>query len=388
LIFTRRCSGNEAGDEDEGVARLARILQVVSGLVKYCQLMRLEWCARLTLSVLVLSTAGCGGFFARRIAQAPNTYPSWLAPEAPVELAFGTQFLTNFPAHYKAVGPPPARLFYRVVDPADYRLVLSSTNWLEHGRRHFKFGLDAALPGRPNAWTPAPRGTVLLLHGYGVAQFTMAPWALRLAEEGWRCVLVDLRGHGKSTGRRIYFGVQEARDLSQLLDALTCDGQLASPVAVIGESYGAALALRWKTVEPRVGRVVAIAPYAELANAVLNICREYARLLPRLFVKAGLKQLPSLLGVEPGQLNTTSVLSGNPVDALFAVGTEDRITPLADVRKLYQEAAPGSELVVVPEATHESVTYYFKDLVPPVLAWLCGNGFALRIESDTASQNE
>jgi len=322
------------------------------------------------LSVLVLNTTGCGGFFARRMAQAPNTYPSWLAPEAPVELAFGIEFLTNFPAHYVTVGPPPARLCYRVVEPSDYRLELSSTNWLEHGLRHFKFGLDATLPGRPNGWTPAPRGTVVLLHGYGVAQFAMAPWALRLAQEGWRCVLVDLRGHGKSTGRRIYFGVREARDLSQLLDALEQDSQLAQPVAAIGESYGAALALRWKTVEPRVGRVVAIAPYAGLSNAVLNICHEYAGCLPPAFVKSGLKQLASVLKVEPGQLDTTSVLASSPVTALFAVGTEDRITPVADVQKLYQEAAHGSQLVVVPEATHEAATYFFKNLVPPVLAWL------------------
>jgi len=332
--------------------------------------MRLELWARLMLPVLVLNTAGCGGFFARRMAQAPNTYPPWLAPKASVELAFGTEFLTNFPARYVGVGPPPARLCYRLVEPADYRLELSSTNWLERGRRHFKFALDATLPGRPNAWTAAPRGTVVLLHGYGVAQFAMAPWALRLAQEGWRCALVDLRGHGKSTGRRIYFGVHEARDLSQLLDALAHDGQLALPVAAIGESYGAALALRWKTVEPRLGRVVAIAPYAELSNAVLNICREYAGCLPQAFVKAGLKQLPSLLMVEPGQLDTTRVLARSPVAALFAVGTEDKITLVADVRKLYHEAALGSELVVVPEATHEAVTYYFNDLVPPVLAWL------------------
>jgi len=181
---------------------------------------------------------------------------------------------------------------------------------------------------------------------------------------------VDLRGHGKSTGQRIYFGVHETRDLSQLLDALAQDGQLAQPVAAIGESYGAALALRWKTVEPRVGRVVAIAPYAELSNAVLNICHEYAGCLPQAFVKAGLKQLPSLLMVDPGQLDTTRLLARSPVAALFAAGTEDKITSVADVRRLYQEAAPGSELVVVPEATHEAVTYYFKDLVPPVLAWL------------------
>ena len=337
------------------------------------------------LFVLVLNTAGCGGFFARRMAQAPNTYPAWLAPEAPVELAFGREFLTNFPARYVSVGPPPARLCYRVVESADYRWELSSTNWLEHGRRHFKFALDATLPGTPNAWTAAPRGTVVLLHGYGVAQFAMASWALRLAQEGWRCVLVDLRGHGKSTGPRIYFGVHEARDLSQLLDALTGDGQLAEPVAAFGESYGAALALRWKTVEPRVGRVVAIAPYGELSKAVLNICREYAGCLPQGFVKAGLKHLPSLFMVEAGQLDTTQVLARSSVSALFVAGTEDTITPVADVRKLYQEAAPDSQLVVVPEATHEAVTYFFRDLVPPVLEWLGGKRAGLNTETGPKS---
>src|SRR5207237_2274314 len=229
--------------------------------------MRSKLFALLLLLVPVLGTAGCGGFFARRMAQAPNTYPAWLAPKAQLDLAFSWQSLPTFPAGFVDVGPPQARLAYRVVEPADYRVAVSASNWLERGRQHFRFSLDATLPGRTNAWTLSPRGTVLLLHGYGEAQFAMAPWALRLAQEGWRCVLVDLRGHGKSTGRRIYFGVQEARDLSQLLDRLVRDGEMATPVAAMGESYGAALALRWKAAEPRVGSVVAIAPYAILSNA-------------------------------------------------------------------------------------------------------------------------
>src|SRR5208337_925047 len=149
---------------------------------------------------------------------------------------------------------------YRVVEPADYHLKISSTNWLEHGRKQFEFTFHADLPGRSNVWTSAPRGTVVLLHGYGLAQFSMAPWALRLAQAGWRCVLVDLRGHGKSTGKRIYFGLQETNDLRQLLDRLDHDGQLMPPVAAVGESYGAAIAVRWMTVDPRVHAVVAITP--------------------------------------------------------------------------------------------------------------------------------
>jgi pimeloyl-ACP methyl ester carboxylesterase len=199
-----------------------------------------------------------------------------------------------------------------------------------------------------------------------------SPARLRIGAilHGWRCVLVDLRGHGKSTGKRIYYGTVETKDLSQLLDQLAQKGQLAGPVSAIGESYGAALALRWKTVEPRVQNVVAIAPYVVLSNAVLNISRDYAPWMPQFILKAGLKKLPAVLNVPPGALDTTTVLSEKPVLALFVAGAADRIMPVADEQRLDKLAQPGSPLVVVPDATHESLTYFFNDLVPPVLAWL------------------
>ncbi|HKI69091.1 MAG TPA: alpha/beta fold hydrolase, partial [Verrucomicrobiae bacterium] len=306
----------------------------------------------------------------------PNTYPKWLEPKAVVELAFKDNFLTNFPAQFVNVGPPPARLCYRVVAPADFHLKVCSTNWQEQGRSQFQFTFHAKVPGPTNAWTLKPRGTVILLHGYGLAQFSMAPWALRLAENGWQCVLLDLRGHGKSTGKRIYYGTVETNDLSQLLTTLARDGQLVMPVAAIGESYGAALALRWKTVEPRLGSVIAIAPYAVLSNAVLNICHKYSPWFPQAFLKAGLKDLPAVLHVKPGELNTTTVMKRHPVKALFIAGANDEVMPVATVRKLYDEAAPGSEFILVPDAIHETVPYYFSEIIPPVLRWLNDEGEA------------
>jgi pimeloyl-ACP methyl ester carboxylesterase len=324
----------------------------------------------LLLTVLALNTTGCGTFIAHSIARAPNRYPSWLAPSAPVILAFNPKLLTNFVAHYVDVSPPAARIFYRVIEPADYRLEISSTNWLADNKRQFKFRFKASVPAQPNVWTSSPRGTVLLLHGYGLAQFSMLPWALRLSQDGWRSVLVDLRGHGKSTGRRIYFGIKETGDMSQLLDALARDKQLAEPVVVVGESYGAALALRWESVEPRVHSVVAIAPYASLSNAVLNICHDYAGWLPKAVIKSGLKKLPSVLQTPASEFDTTTVLSRKPVTALFVAGGEDKITPVKDVEQLRALALPESKIIVVPDATHEALTYYFSDLIPPILAWL------------------
>lgn len=324
----------------------------------------------LLLILLAGQTTGCGSFVARRITQAPNTYPTWFAPTAPVTLAFAPKFLTNFPKRYVTVGPPAATLCYRVIEPADYRLSVTASNWMEGDRPQFEFRFQATVPAPTNAWTTAPRGTVLLLHGYGLAQFSLAPWALRLAEDGWRCVLVDLRGHGKSTGKQIFFGLQETNDLSQLLDQLAMSGPVARPVAAMGESYGAALALRWATVEPRLQTVVALAPYNSLSNAVLNICHDYADWLPTGFAKAGLRQLPAGLGVSAAELDMATVLRRHPVRALFVAGTEDTIAPAADVLALRELGAPGSRLLVVPAATHEALTYYFDELTGPVLEWL------------------
>jgi pimeloyl-ACP methyl ester carboxylesterase len=329
---------------------------------------RLLWL--LLIAAVLVGTPGCSTFVAHRIAQAPNTYPTWFAPKARVELGFSSGFLTNFPAKMVTVGPPAAKLRYRVVEPADYNLKVWSTNWIERGEEQFDFSFGADLRAKSNAWTGAPRGTVVLLHGYGVAQFAMAPWAMRLAQEGWRCVLVDLRGHGKSTGRRIYFGVQEVRDLGQLLDELTRDGELHGPVMAMGESYGAALALRWEATDPRVRAVVAIAPYAELATAVINIGRDYASWVPSSLLRAGMRKLPAVLDLPADELDTTTVLTRSPVAALFVAGTADKVTPLADVQRLESLAASGSKLVVVPKATHEAVTYFFDQLAAPVTDWL------------------
>lgn len=320
--------------------------------------------------VLTLTTMGCGSFVARRMVQSPNSYPQWFGSLARVELAFDQYFLTNFPARYADVGPPSAQLRYRIVEPSDYQLQVTSTNWLKHGRPYFTFNFHLSMLGQTNAWTAAPRGTVVLLHGYGLAQFAMAPWAIRLAEEGWRCVLVDLRGHGKSTGRQIYFGVREALDLSQLLDVLARESQVVEPVAAFGESYGAALALRWKGVDPRISNVVAIAPYAVLSNAILNICHDYANWLPTGLVKAGLRKLPSVMKIDSDELNPVKVLTRNPVAALFVAGDADKIAPPIDVQELFRNSAPGSELIVIPQATHEALPYYFNELAPSVLAWL------------------
>ncbi len=128
--------------------------------------------------------------------------------------------------------------------------------------------------------------------------------------------------------------------------------------------------MRWAALEPRVRPVVALAPYAELAAAARCARREYARFIPEACVQAGLNKLPALLHVEPEDLDPVTILRRHPVKALFVVGEGDRITPVSEVKRLWEAAAAQSRLLVVPRATHEALPFFFTDLDGPVTAWL------------------
>ncbi len=330
--------------------------------------------------MLVVGLSGCGRFAARRMAQAPNTYPTWLAPKAPVTLEFSDKILRAFTNEYVEIPWPAARIRYRVVDPADYQF--EWTNHLDeaHGQLDFSFTANIAyLADRTNHWSSHPRGTIVLLHGYGVAGFAMLPWALYLAQEGWRCVLVDLRGHGKSTGKQIYFTTQEVRDMTALLDKMEAEGRVAGPVSVLGDSYGAVLALRWKLNDPRLHKVIAISPYADLSSAILNISRQYAGWIPQFFIKAGLRKLPDLLHVKPDELNPEtwiSTLRHNEPTTLFVAGGADKIAPLKQVEQLHKLSGPENRLLIIPNAAHEPLPFYLDNLAQPVVRWFSEEGLA------------
>ena len=319
---------------------------------------------------MIVCACGCGNFAARRIAQAPNSYPKWLAPEAPVTLAFSTKILSAFTNGYIRIAEPPAKIRYRIIEPGDYQF--RWTNRLDELRGELELTFSATVTNRPNETNvPNVRGTVILLHGYGVDGLSMLPWGFLLAEQGWRCVLVDLRGHGASTSDWVYFGTQELNDLRALLDHLQLNHQVQTPVSMVGHSFGAVLALRWKNVDSRIGKVVSISPYADLAEAVENVRREYARWIPKFFISAGLRKLPDFLGVDACALNPSCWMNSLS-DVLFIAGGADAIATPDQVEHLHKLAGPENNLIVIQNAAHETLPYYLDDLAQPVSRWLEG----------------
>src|SRR5207253_8659914 len=100
-----------------------------------------------------------------------------------------------------------------------------------------------------------PRATIVVLHGIRDQKDFLRHIGLHLAEAGYRAVMVDSRGHGRSTGPFLTWGTQEPRDLTQLIDAL---GYGDGPIGVFGESNGAAVSIMWGAHDARVRAVVAL----------------------------------------------------------------------------------------------------------------------------------
>jgi pimeloyl-ACP methyl ester carboxylesterase len=214
--------------------------------------------------------------------------------------------------------------------------------------------VDKALHG------PAPRGTVFVLHGIRDHKEAMLGWARSLAQAGYRAVLVDARGHGRSTGQFLTYGVVESRDLSQVLVALSAQGLVAGRVGVMGVSYGAATAIEWASVEPRVAAVVAVAPFASLRQVIPGYVRHFSPvvggLVPGFLIDRAVARAGRTAGFDPDAASPLSAISRTRARVLLIHGgADDRISPRQS-EAIHEQAPDHSEVLILPGETHATIT--------------------------------
>ncbi|MBO9766171.1 MULTISPECIES: alpha/beta hydrolase family protein [Xanthomonas] len=153
-------------------------------------------------------------------------------------------------------------IFWRAIDPGQYamhyRYLGQRTDPAHALDVDFSFKLPTAKP-------PAPRGTVVLLHGWMMDGDSLLPWSLQLAQAGYRVVTIDLRNHGHSGGGLSGYGTRESDDVIDVLDSLQPRGEIRGPLYLFGISYGAATALF--TADKLGSRVTGVVAMESFANA-------------------------------------------------------------------------------------------------------------------------
>jgi pimeloyl-ACP methyl ester carboxylesterase len=275
----------------------------------------------------IVGASGCCGSLAEVMVSTPNRRNPFVTetnPLPPVEsvACVDRQFQVK-------VGPPEASLSVSVIEP--------------------------------EAGLGQPKGTVLVLHGIHARSFWMLRQAKELARAGYRAVLVDLRGHGRSTGKFLTYGLQEAEDLSQVIDALKRRGLLAGKIGVYGVSYGATTSIHLAGRDPRVRAVVAVAPFSTMRDEV----PEYGRtMVPGVgsmisdeTYQQAIDEAGRRAGFDPDRASAVEAIRRTAARVLLMHGTDDWVVPQHHSIRLHEAARDHSELVSIPCHGHTVIWF-------------------------------
>jgi alpha-beta hydrolase superfamily lysophospholipase len=225
---------------------------------------------------------------------------------------------------------------------------------------------------------------VICIHGFGAHSDLLEPVGVSLARRGYACYAPDLRGHGRSVGRR--GDVRAWREFRDDLDALlrlVAARESGVPLFLLGASAGAlvvldyALAPRAKPTPPALpppalrGVVVQAPPLGRLgvSPARQALARALARIWPTFAVPLGqdldavsrdpaavqaLRADPRLLKKATARFGVALLDAVERVNAgaaawsvplLILHGTADRLATIDGSRRFYERVAyPDKEL--------------------------------------------
>lgn len=281
-------------------------------------------CGKLLL--IALSVSGCAGALGNVMVSSPNRFNPFVR-KSPLPAA--AQKVLGVDQQIRVqVGPPEATLAVSVIEPKD------------------------------NA---APKGTVLVLHGFWIRSFWMLHTANALADAGYRAVLVDLRGHGESTGRYLTYGRQEKKDLSQVIDELERRNLITGKLGVYGYSYGAATSIHLAGHDPRIQAVVAVAPFSRMRDAVSDFGRTMLpgveRMLSEDRVQRGVDSGSEQAHFDPNANNAVDSIRQTKAPVLILHGTDDWVVPPYHGKRLYEAGSDHTELRLIPQTGHIGIWF-------------------------------
>ena len=231
----------------------------------------------------------------------------------------------------------------------------------------FELGVDfesarfTAEDGTPLAgwWLEAPgaRNTVVVSHGFRGNKTQMLGISAGLWRGGMNVLLFDFRGNGDSGDGPLSLAHYEQRDLRAAV-AYARERAPKTEIDLVGFSMGAALSLLIAAEDPRISRIIADSPFAELSDVVATAA--VAMHLPRATIHLIDAVSQRWHGYGFGQVRPLDVIDRiAPRPLLVIHGDQDRVIPVEHARRLAAAAGPTAQLVITEGVDHCGA--YFAD---------------------------
>jgi alpha-beta hydrolase superfamily lysophospholipase len=201
---------------------------------------------------------------------------------------------------------------------------------------------------------PGARGTLVLTHGMGEHSESYWKTAEDFSRMGWNLIAWDLRGHGRSEGKRGHVDSFEdySHDLAQFLKYLEKSGHLKTPFSLVGHSMGGLVTLKYLTSDefesgPKPVAAVLSSPLLDVAMAVPALKDAAAKLAFKVWPSVTLNN-----GIRDEDLTRDPEwLKTYPKDTL----RHDKVSPalyfgMFDAMKAVKENASRVELPILVQA--------------------------------------
>jgi len=304
--------------------------------------------------------------------------PGGTSPMVPTERI--NALLSHLPHRQGTVaGSDGVALHWVGFDPGNYQL---DYRYLGKGTRFPEFSLHASAPIQE----AAPRGTVILLHGWMMDGGSLLPWSLELAQQGYRTIALDLRNHGRSGHALSGYGTREGDDVVAAVNALRQQGVVSGPVHLLGVSYGAATAIfAARELGDQVSSVVAMESFDNAGQAIRTMVPHMLAKPPERWsdyvalpiarwqyggrgLDEAIATTDRKLGLNLDRVDVGQALAQVPSCVLLVHGRDDEHIPVSQGRAL-AAAAPNARYLEVANEDHLSLPMRLDRLSPVVNDW-------------------
>ncbi len=199
------------------------------------------------------------------------------------------------------------------------------------------------------------RPAVLLIHGLWDSKALMLPTAERLAAEGFRCVLPDVRCHGRSSGKFVTYGYREKEDLATVMRSLAAEGLVGEELLVLGFSAGGVIATQFAAIWPRCRGLMLLAPVADARMIMRRMLKVVAPLKGEAACRRIIDRAGEIAGFDVDAASAIEAARHVTCPAVVVHGMMDRTVPPSHGRTIFEALAGPKQFVPVWWAGHNSL---------------------------------
>ena len=208
-------------------------------------------------------------------------------------------------------------------------------------------------PGRPVA---------IVCHGFGTNRREGQDLLSWLCARGYGALLFDFQGHGESDGPCTTIGLREVDDVLAAVRYLQARLGEAVPLAAIGFSMGASVAILAAARCPAIRVVVADSPFATLQRAVARSFRIFFRLPPAVFARPTIWFAERFTGGKVGSVVPIEAAPRLAPRPLFIIqGADDPIVDPEDSLLIFAAAGEPKTLWRLEGCGHVQARCLFPD---------------------------